>query len=117
MIDSTKIRVVWHTGEVIESTRMGGVRALFMASELIHARSDQSVPKQEGILELSGATSVDEQALEATVFYDTPYAVRQHEDLQYSHAPGRRAKYLQLALEENEGRARAIFEQQLRSAL
>ena len=29
------------------------------------------------------------------ISYDTPYAVRQHEDMSYRHDPGRTAKYLE----------------------
>ena len=29
------------------------------------------------------------------MFYDTPYAVVQHEDMTFNHKPGRKAKYLE----------------------
>jgi hypothetical protein len=53
------------------------------------------VPLDEGTLERSGVASVDPLALTASVSYDTPYAVRQHEDMTLRHPNGRQPKYLE----------------------
>jgi hypothetical protein len=49
--------------------------------------------------------------------YDTPYAVRQHEDLTYRHAPGRTAKYLERPLNASRTQVLAIIAAQLRRSL
>lgn len=77
-------------------------RALQGAGEVILEESNRTVPLLEGPLMASGV--VDADARSATVSYDTPYAVVQHEDMTFTHAPGRRAKFLQLAVQEHAAR-------------
>lgn len=51
------------------------------------------VPLDEGPLQRSGKVTVE--GLSGAISYDTPYAVRQHEELTWRHLPGRQAKYLE----------------------
>lgn len=51
------------------------------------------VPLDEDPLQNSGRVTVN--GLEGQITYDTPYAVVQHENLSFRHAPGREAKYLE----------------------
>ena len=69
-------------------------------SEHVLAESNKVVPHEEGTLERSGTVSVDVDAGKAAVSYDTPYAVRQHEDTRIRHDQGRKAKYLESAVNE-----------------
>lgn len=55
--------------------------------------SNTLVPLDEGPLQRSGTVTVT--GMNGTISYDTPYAVRQHEELTWRHAPGRQAKYLE----------------------
>lgn len=55
--------------------------------------SKRLVPLREGTLERSGRVNRD--GLKGTISYDTVYAVRQHEELDWKHLPGRQAKYLE----------------------
>lgn len=71
---------------------------LFLAAEHVLQVSNTKVPHEEGTLERSGTTSVDAQQLRAAMSYDTPYAVRQHEDMSARHDEGRTAKYLENAM-------------------
>lgn len=41
------------------------------------------------------------QVIIGEVSYNTPYALRQHEDLTFRHLPGKQAKYLEQPLKEN----------------
>ena len=51
----------------------------------------------------------------AAVSYDTPYAIRQHEDLSYKHDAGRKAKYLEDPLNAAaKGPAKKIIERHLK---
>jgi len=60
--------------------------------------ANRSVPIEVHDLEASG--DVQPEGLYAVVFYDTPYARRQHEELTWQHDAGRRAKWLELTLTE-----------------
>lgn len=66
---------------------------LLRALEHVLAEANKIIPLEEGTLQRSGTASVD--GLNGSVSFDTPYAVVQHERLDYKHAPGRQAKYLE----------------------
>jgi hypothetical protein len=55
--------------------------------------SQAQVPLDEDTLQRSGKVSVD--GLNGVITYDTIYAVRQHEEMDWKHLPGRKAKYLE----------------------
>lgn len=88
-------RLNWN-GPVVDAKKQhGAARGLGLASEHVLGVSREQVPIEEATLERSGVASVDELLLEAAISYDTPYAVRQHEELTWKHDPGRKAKYLE----------------------
>ncbi|WP_219470818.1 minor capsid protein [Nonomuraea rhizosphaerae] len=97
-----------------EETKTVAARALKDAALHVLQVSNMRVPLQEGHLQNSGDTSVDRSALRAAVSYSQPYAVRQHEELTWKHAPGREAKYLETALEEEAHAVQALLAQQLK---
>ena len=88
-----RVRVDFSAAHV--GVQRGGARGLTVAMEYLLQVSRARVPLDEGTLERSGVASVDEEALKGAVSFDTPYAVRQHEDMTAQHAPGRTAKYLE----------------------
>ncbi|MEU5979388.1 hypothetical protein [Streptomyces sp. NPDC047315] len=55
------------------------------------------VPLDEGTLERSGRVNMISE-LDGMITFDTIYAVRQHEELTWRHAPGRSAKYLEIPM-------------------
>lgn len=63
------------------------------AADYLLGASQEVVPIEEATLERSGRAEVERGR--AVVSYDTPYAVRQHEDLALGHDAGRTAKYLE----------------------
>ena len=65
------------------------------ACDHLRTVSKQQVPMAQGTLKDSCAVDVADDGSQATVSYDTPYAVRQHEELGYRHQRGRKAKYLE----------------------
>lgn len=103
--------------EVLRGTRAGAVRGLRLATEHVLQVSRGRVPIEEATLERSGTATVDEAQLKAAVAYDTPYAVRQHEELDWQHDEGRTAKYLEKPLTEEAGTVAAIIAAQLRRSL
>ena len=71
------------------------MRGLVMAGEHILNVSNAQVPHEEGDLERSGVVSSSSPSEQTVaISYDTPYAVRQHEDLSLKHDAGRNAKFL-----------------------
>lgn len=87
-------------------------KGLALAAEHILTESRRVVPIEEGTLERSGATSVDGNR--AAISYDTPYAVRQHEELGYRHDAGRQAKYLEEPMLAERDTAMDIVAEQIR---
>ncbi|MGW6481321.1 hypothetical protein ACWGDS_26070 [Streptomyces sp. NPDC055059] len=110
-------RLQFNGGAVEHEIRAAAVRGLYLAAEHVLARSTEVVPLDEGPLQHSGTASVDEGSLRAAVSYDTPYAVRQHEELDYRHAPGRQAKYLEGPLNAASGDVAQIIAAQIRRAM
>ena len=78
----------------------GGGEGLGAAAEYLLQVSNESAPIEEGTMIRSGGTDVDEEAGEASVFYDVPYAPIQHESVGFNHDVGRRAKWLELTMKE-----------------
>lgn len=87
--------VSWNGKAVKGQTDTDVVRGLLMAAEYLLSQSDEVVPIDEGVLSRSGVASVDRATFTSAVSYDTPYAVKQHENPDYRHAPGRTFKYLE----------------------
>lgn len=63
--------------------------------------SNDHAPIEEGTLIRSGTVSSKKlggMKVRAAISYDTPYAVRQHEEMDYRHDAGRSAKFLENAM-------------------
>jgi hypothetical protein len=72
-------------------------RGLALGAEHVLGEANKRIPLEEGTLEKSGSTSVDEANLQAAISYDTPYAVKQHE-VPMNHDGGRTHKWLENAM-------------------
>ncbi|TMR91319.1 hypothetical protein [Nonomuraea basaltis] len=103
--------------EVTAELRRAAGRGLRLATEHVLAVSNQRVPHDEGTLERSGTAVVDEADLVGIVSYDQPYAVVQHENLDYQHKAGRSAKFLELAVREEAEVVKLMIAKQLRQVL
>lgn len=96
------------SGRVESTLAAGSDEAAFAAGSHILQVAQSYVPHEDGVLERSGDVTEPEDG-EVTVFFDTPYAVRQHEELDYQHDDGRTAKYLERPLNEEQGTISAII--------
>lgn len=112
-----RIRLDWHGARITERERAGAADGVEMAAEHLLGVSRQQVPIEEATLERSGVASVDRGALRGAVSYDTPYAVRQHEELDYRHDAGRKAKYLEDPWLDEREVMQAIIAAQIRRSL
>lgn len=87
------------------------------ATELLRI-ANETVPYQEGILSASGNVEpATADNLVAKVGYGgaaSAYAVRQHEETGWRHAPGRRAKWLEMAAKEDGERIIDVVAQTIR---
>lgn len=101
--------------DVPAQARAGAQRGLDLALELILATARARAPHEEGTLERSGATARSDLA--GTVSFETPYAVRQHEDMTLRHDDGRQAKFLESAMHDEADTAARLVQQQIRAAL
>lgn len=102
---------------VIITTRKGALRGLTAAAEFVLGEAQAKAPIEEGTLERSGTVVVDEENLRATISFDTPYAVRQHEELNYQHDAGREAKFLENAMNANAAQVGQIIRDEIRKEL
>lgn len=112
-------KLAWNGTFIMDQINSGAAEGLAKAAEHLLTEATKTVPIEEGILSGDGQVSVDVGLLEATVYYDgasNPYAVRQHEELSFRHDPGRRAKWLELAAQEEESTMRQIIADEIRKA-
>ena len=76
-------------------------------SESILGESQKLVPVDTGTLQKSGTVQYNEDKTIATISYNTPYALKQHEDNTLNHNksknPDAQAKYLERPFNEKKG--------------
>lgn len=95
-----------------ERGRRAAEEGLTRALEHTLGVSNARVPLRDGTLERSGKVIVN--GLDGAISYDTVYAVRQHEELTWKHLPGRQAKYLESALNDERAAMLALMAVPLR---
>lgn len=85
------------------------------ATEFLLEASNRTAPIEEAVLIGSGTATVEVagDTARGAVAYDTPYAVRQHEDTRLRHDPGRRAKWLERTAQEQAPAIGRAIEQRL----
>lgn len=113
----TRIQIDWFGNEAKASVKNGAEIGLWRAAQHVLTEANRTVPWDQGPLMRSGGTDLDRGNLEASVYYDTPYARRQHEELGWRHKPGKRAKWLELTLQEQAHTVRQIMIQAMRDRL
>lgn len=121
-----------------------GTRAMIENAEDLVGRAQRDAPVDEGTLRASGTTEVyvggklvarggaeeatgaqtmipeavgGRDSIVAVVGFNTPYALEQHERLDYNHPKGGKAKYLEDNLKEQADRYSENFSDRVREAL
>lgn len=82
---------------------------------LLGVAQDQT-PHEEGTLERSGRAVVDGNG-RGSVSFDTPYAMRQHEEMTWQHPGKGKAKYLEDPFNSEAGTMRDLMAAVMRRAL
>lgn len=95
-------RLTWNADKSAKQIDTAARDALRDGGEVILDESNQIAPIDEGALINSGKVAVSDDSV--VVSYDTPYAVRQHEDVTMQHTNGRQAKFLETAYKANQKR-------------
>lgn len=108
-------RVNWRGPEIAQRARGATRKALGKGAAFILAQAIPRTPIRDGDLRSSGGTDVADDR--ASVYFDTEYAARQHEELGWRHPKGGQAKYLENTMLEERGRARDIMAAEVRRAL
>jgi hypothetical protein len=114
---SQSVSITWKGDVATKAAREGAAKGLKLATEHVLQVSRTKVPLEQGTLERSGTAVVDESNLVGAVTYDTPYAVKQHEDLTLRHAKGRTAKYLEGPLHQEAATVQQIIGAEIKKAL
>lgn len=103
--------------EATQAAHDAAAAGLGDAAEFLLEEANRTIPLDEGVMLGSGDVDVDAAGGRAAISYDTPYAVRQHEDTRLRHTPGRRAKWLEHTLTERGSEAGEYIAARVREAL
>jgi hypothetical protein len=133
----------WRTKEAVRIAEQAGIKALRTGAEAILTEAIDETPIDTGTLRRSGTVTVGAlpdvaQVYEAAesgtemkdafpgvagkekavyISFNTPYARRQHEELDYEHPLGGKAKYLEDPFNRNKNKVLKYAEKQIRKAL
>jgi len=88
-------KLEWHGALAEKKVRQAGMEGMYLGAEAILTESHSEVPHESGTLMRSGIVTEAPEEKSVYVSYNTPYAVKQHEDLSLRHTDGRKAKYLE----------------------
>jgi hypothetical protein len=91
------------TAQARRRWRAAAERAVTRVGERILGEAQREAPIREGTLRASGELEVDSRPGEvvAVVSFNEVYAARQHEELDWEHPLGGKAKYLEDPLKRN----------------
>lgn len=107
MSGSVHVKVNIKKGLIKSVSKSGSRRATWAALDYLATASKAQVPLDTGALKASCVVDVNEDGSQGTVSYDTPYAVRWHEE-DANFQRGRKKKYLEDPLNDSSVRAKML---------
>lgn len=133
----------WKTKEAVIVAETAGLKALRTGAEAILTEAIDEAPVDTGTLRRSGTVTVGKLPDSARIYeaaesgnemkdafpdpvgkekavyisFNTPYARRQHEELDYEHPRGGKAKYLEDPFNRNKKKVLKYADKQIRKAL
>ena len=109
-----RVTVTWKTAGLEGAVKSKQADAARDIAGFLLDEANKTVPLEEATLERSGFADSDEDT--AVVAYDTPYAVVQHEMMDWNHPGGRRAKWLERTFQEQARRAYDFYVSRMKGA-
>lgn len=109
----------WNGAFVSELVQRTALDALKDGAEHVLTVTTPDVPLESGTLRRSGTVTViraDGRKVVVAASYNTPYAVKQHEDLNLRHKVGG-AKFLENHFNEEKGRVQDLVRTRVKGAL
>lgn len=99
--------------EVVEKAAMKGLRKL---GEVILKEAQDLCPVDYGKLRESGTVRASRKNKTVEISFNTPYALKQHEEMSYNHPNGGQAKYLEQPFNARVKEAQWYAEQEIGKA-
>ena len=96
--------------EVVEKAAMKGLRKL---GEEILTEAKELCPVDSGTLRQSGSVRANSKNKTVEISFNTPYALKQHEEMSYNHPNGGQAKYLEQPFNERVKNAQWYTEKEI----
>lgn len=110
----------WNDVKAKNIAKKAAAYALERCAFDLQGKSQQQAPIDTGDLRANCSVSplkVEGSRLEVRVGYDLPYAIVQHERLDFNHPKGGKAKYLEDPFNENKAKYNVFIEQMIKNAL
>ena len=111
------------SGDLQRAFELGGMEGLLAVAKHVAEESDRNAPKGDPEKDPSPDVHLHAQVqttpltLRVRVFYDEPYAVKQHEALHYKHPRGGGPKFLERAVKSAAPAIEQILAQRIRAHL
>lgn len=110
-------RFKWRGEEAERLIRETAFRAIRDGAEVILTEAIDETPIDTGTLRRSGTVTEAPQDNAVYISFNTPYAVKQHEDLTLNHPRGGKAKYLEDPFKRNAKKVERLVAQRVKAAL
>jgi hypothetical protein len=114
------IKFKWHGNKAKAIVKEAGEHALQVCGQDLKGKSVPLAPVDTG--DLRGSCNVSKprkikRSIFVNVGYNTPYALKQHEHLEYKHPKGGQAKYLETPFNQYKDRYAGFIKQFIKEAL
>ena len=110
-------RFKWRGEEAERLIRETAFRAILDGAEVILTEAIDEAPFKSGTLRRSGTVTEAPQDNAVYISFNTPYAVKQHEDLTLKHPRGGKAKYLEDPFKRNAKKVERLVALRVKAAL
>lgn len=117
---STTAELYWKGDKVSKVVEQAAIAALQKCGADLQRKSSEQAPIDTGDLRANCHVSElqrQNKSMYVKVGYDLPYAIVQHERLDFRHPRGGKAKYLEDPFEENKGKYEKYIGEAIRNAL
>lgn len=107
-----RTRIDWEGAKAEAIIGKEGDRGVGDAANMVLKGTNQVVPLEDGILMGTGAISEENGVF--AIYYDTPYAVRMHQNPEYNFGNGRKGRFLKNTMGQSRKRILEFFAKALK---